>query len=195
MAYEKTAIPDEFWKAIRDCDKAYDDTFLYGVKTTGIFCKPSCKSRLPNIENVTIFRNANMALKENFRPCKRCKPDGLILPVEEWIKQMTEWIDRHYSQPISLHSLGEIFHGSPFHLQRQFKKVTGISPAEYIQKVRLERAVQMLETTEQTIAEIGLSAGFASTPYFISLFKKKLGTTPAAYRKNYLRSGGIDHET
>lgn len=183
MANEHAVIPEKYWKAIKDCDKAYDDIFLYGVKSTGIFCRPSCRSRIPNIENVTIFHHAAQALAENFRPCKRCKPEGLSLPEEEWIKQIKEWIDQHYSQPITLHLLGDIFHGSPFHLQRIFKRVTGKSPTEYIQDIRLEKAIHMLETTEHSIADVGASAGFPSTPYFISLYKKKLGTTPAAYRK------------
>jgi len=180
VAYEQ--IPKEYWNAIKECDKSYDDLFLYGVKTTGIFCRPSCRSRVPNIGNVAIFQNAAQALAENFRPCKRCKPEGLSLPAEEWIKQIIVWIDQHYCAPITLHQLGDLFHGSPYHLQRVFKRVTGKSPTEYIQDIRLEKAVHMLEAGEQSIADVGASAGFPSTPYFISLFKKKLGTTPAAYR-------------
>ncbi|KAF0822794.1 bifunctional transcriptional activator/DNA repair enzyme AdaA [Cytobacillus firmus] len=180
MAYEQ--IPEEYWTAIKDCDKSYDDLFLYGVKTTGIFCRPSCRSRVPHIGNVAIFKNADQAMAENFRPCKRCRPEGLSLPAEEWVKQITGWIDQHYSSPITLQQLGDLFHGSPYHLQRVFKRVTGKSPTEYIQDIRLEKAIYLLEAGDQSVADVGASAGFPSTPYFISLFKKKLGTTPAAYR-------------
>ncbi|MFD6440955.1 bifunctional transcriptional activator/DNA repair enzyme AdaA [Peribacillus sp. NPDC060186] len=185
MSLKKTDIPNDYWKAIIDCDAAYDDHFLYGVKTTGIFCRPSCKSRVPNKENVKIFKNAYMALEENFRPCKRCKPEGLNLPTEEWIEQITEWINQHYSEPLTLNKLADISHGSPYHLQRLFKRVKGLSPTEYIQQLRLEKAIRMLESSEQPVTEIGLAAGFSSTPYFITLFKKKMGNTPSGYRKAY----------
>ncbi|MGE7764945.1 bifunctional transcriptional activator/DNA repair enzyme AdaA [Peribacillus sp. NPDC096540] len=185
MNLKKTDIPNDYWKAIIECDAAYDDHFLYGVKTTGIFCRPSCKSRVPNKENVQIFKNANMALEENFRPCKRCKPEGLNLPTEEWIEQITEWIDQHYSEPLTLNTLADISHGSPYHLQRLFKRVKGLSPTEYIQQLRLEKAIRMLESSEQPVTEIGLAVGFSSTPYFITLFKKKTGNTPSGYRKAY----------
>ncbi|MFE4241908.1 bifunctional transcriptional activator/DNA repair enzyme AdaA [Peribacillus butanolivorans] len=185
MNLKKTDIPNDYWKAIVECDAAYDDHFLYGVKTTGIFCRPSCKSRVPNKENVQIFKNANMALEENFRPCKRCKPEGLNLPTDEWIEQITEWIDQHYSEPLTLNTLADISHGSPYHLQRLFKRVKGLSPTEYIQQLRLEKAIRMLESSEQPVTEIGLAVGFSSTPYFITLFKKNTGYTPSGYRKAY----------
>ncbi|PLR68677.1 AraC family transcriptional regulator [Bacillus sp. UMB0893] len=182
---KKSNIPDAFWNAIKESDSEYDDMFFYGVETTGIFCRPSCKSRLPNKENVLIFKNAYIALEENFRPCKRCKPDGLHLPAEQWIEQIVQWIDQYYFESLTLQTLADISHGSPYHLQRLFKKVKGISPSEYVQQVRLEKAIYQLETTELSISDIGLAVGFSSTPYFITLFKKRLGETPSAYRKDY----------
>lgn len=182
---KKSNIPDAFWNAIKESDSEYDDKFFYGVETTGIFCRPSCKSRLPNKENVRIFKNAYIALEKNFRPCKRCKPDGLHLPAEQWIEQIVQWIDQYYFESLTLQTLADISHGSPYHLQRLFKKVKGISPSEYVQQVRLEKAIYQLETTELSISDIGLAVGFSSTPYFITLFKKRLGETPSAYRKDY----------
>jgi AraC family transcriptional regulator of adaptative response / methylphosphotriester-DNA alkyltransferase methyltransferase len=178
-------IPYAFWNAIKECDSEYDDKFYYGVETTGIFCRPSCKSRLPNKENVRIFKHAYIALEEKFRPCKRCKPDGLQLPAEEWIEQITQWIDENYSESLTLHKLAEISHGSPYHLQRLFKQIKGISPSEYVQQVRLEKAIEKLEKTEFSITDISLTVGFLSTPYFITFFKKKVGHTPSEYRRNY----------
>ncbi|OAH57402.1 AraC family transcriptional regulator [Domibacillus aminovorans] len=185
MEVKKSKIPDAYWRAIIECDAAYDDTFFYGVTTTGIFCRPSCKSKTPNQENVRIFKNAYIALEEKFRPCKRCKPDGLQLPAEEWVEQIVEWIDHHYTEPLTLHTLADISHGSPYHLQRLFKRVKGISPTEYIQQVRIEKAMNKLEITEQSIADIGTAVGFLNTPYFITLFKKMVGNTPSGYRKAY----------
>lgn len=180
-----TLIPDTFWKAIVDNDAFFDDQFFYGVKTTGIFCRPSCKSRLPKRENVRIFKNAYAALDENFRPCKRCRPDGLNLPAEEWIDQIAEWIDAHFTDAVALETLAETFHGSPYHLQRLFKQFKGQSPLAYTQQKRLEKTLQLLQASELPIAEIASSAGFGSTAYFITFFKKSTGLTPARYRKSF----------
>lgn len=185
MKSKHSNIPDAFWNAIKECDSEYDGKFYYGVETTGIFCRPSCKSRLPNKENVLIFKHVYIALEEKFRPCKRCKPDGLRLPALEWIQQIVTWIDQHYSESLTLHTLAELSHGSPFHLQRLFKRVKGLSPSEYVQQVRLEKAIDKLETTDFSISDISFSVGLSSTPYFITFFKKKVGHTPSEYRKNY----------
>jgi len=191
---KKADFPYEYWKAIIDCDAAYDDHFLYGVITTGIFCRPSCKSRVPKKENVKIFKNAMKALEEGFRPCKRCKPEGLNVPTEEWVEQIAGWIDTHYSEPLTLNKLADISHGSPYHLQRSFKRVKGISPTEYIQRLRLEKATWLLETSELPITEIGSAVGFSSTPYFMTLFKRKMGNTPSGYRNAYLKTQALERE-
>ncbi|MDN7246795.1 bifunctional transcriptional activator/DNA repair enzyme AdaA [Planococcus shenhongbingii] len=190
-----TAIPAAYWKAIMENDASFDDKFFYGVRTTRIFCRPSCSSRIPNKENVLIFKNAYAALDKNFRPCKRCKPDGLNLPAEEWIGQITEWIDEHFTEPVTLERLADISHGSPYHLQRLFKRLKGSSPLEYIQQLRLEKAVWLLEETDYPIAEVGRLAGFPNASYFITLFKKKNGQTPASFRQaRKVKKGENMHE-
>lgn len=176
-------IPEDYWKAIVECDPSFNDTFIYAVKTTKIFCKPSCRSREPKRENVLVFNNAYMAMDAGYRPCKRCKPDGANLPAEEWIGQITSWIDGHYHEHLTLEGLADLFHGSPFHLQRMFKKAKGMTPAEYIQDLRLEKAAGMLLESGSTVTDISEAVGYSSTPYFTTLFKKKFGSTPAAYRK------------
>jgi AraC family transcriptional regulator, regulatory protein of adaptative response / methylphosphotriester-DNA alkyltransferase methyltransferase len=176
-------IPDDYWKAIIECDSSYDETIIYAVKTTGIYCRPSCRSRVPNRGNVRIFKNSYIAMKEGYRPCKRCKPDGASLPAEEWVRQIAAWIESNYSAAITLNEIAELFHGSPFHLQRVFKRVQGISPTEFLQKIRMEKAIVLLQTSEKAVSEIAAEIGFQSTPYFITLFKKKFGCTPAAYRR------------
>ncbi|WP_184404111.1 bifunctional transcriptional activator/DNA repair enzyme AdaA [Geomicrobium halophilum] len=176
-------IKNEYWIAIVMNDASYDDLFFYGVTSTGIFCRPSCKSRVPNKENVRIFKNAELAIAEAFRPCKRCKPDGLQLPDEEWISHIVEWIDTHFQEPLTLEILAEMSHGSPYHLQRTFKKMKGMTPNEYIQGVRLAKAVEYLKNTDMSVTEIGSSVGFSNTAYFITWFKQRMKRTPANFRK------------
>ncbi|WP_309475296.1 helix-turn-helix domain-containing protein [Bacillus sp. 03113] len=155
----------------------------YAVKTTGIFYRPSCKSRATKKDNVHIFYEAEQAFAEGFRPCKRCKPGGLRLPDEEWVVQMTTYIDKHFNEFLTLEILADVCHGSPYHLHRTFKRIKGITPVEYIQNKRMKEAIRYLTTTNKSPAKIGLEVGIPNISYFITLFKKKTGNTPAYYRK------------
>lgn len=179
---QTVSIPAAYWKAICTNDASFDEKFFYGVQSTGIFCRPSCKSRLPKKENVRIFKNAFAALKADYRPCKRCKPDGLVLPAAEWVEQIAEWLDVHFTEPATLERLAEISHGSPHHLQRLFKRFKGVSPSEYVQKLRLEKAAELLKADTLSVTEAGREAGFGNTAYFITLFKKTNGMTPGQFR-------------
>lgn len=189
MNKQNQSISAVYWKALTENDPSFDDQFFYGVQTTGIFCRPSCKSRVPNKDNVRIFKNAFIALEEGYRPCKRCKPDGLKLPIEEWVQQIVEWIDNHFTEDVSLEQLAGLTHSSPYHLQRSFKRIAGVSPSVYVQQLRLEKAAKALSETDQPIAEIARAVGFSTTPYFITLFKKNTGYTPAQFRKGVNRNG------
>ncbi|MBT2653929.1 methylphosphotriester-DNA--protein-cysteine methyltransferase family protein [Bacillus sp. ISL-18] len=177
-------ITDENWKAIIENDPAYNDLFFYAVKSTGIFCKPSCKSRVPKKENVRIFQSSEQAMLANFRPCKRCKPTEPNLPDQEWIHSITNFIQENYHCKLTLETLAEISHGSPYHLQRTFKKVKGMTPVEYIHDVRIIKAKELLIKSDRAVAEISRMVGMPNTPYFITLFKKKAGETPAQYRQS-----------
>src|SRR4051794_40034310 len=114
-------LTNERWQAITQNDQSYDAVFIYAVTSTGICCRPSCKSREPKKENVRIFNNVVEALSAGFRPCKRCKPGGRSLPDEEWTTQIKEYINANYHEPLSLELLADMCHGSPYHLQRTFK--------------------------------------------------------------------------
>jgi AraC family transcriptional regulator of adaptative response / methylphosphotriester-DNA alkyltransferase methyltransferase len=176
-------LTDEKWQAIINNDTSYDSQFFYAVKTTGIFCRPSCKSRSPKRENIVLFQTAEQALSANYRPCKRCKPTGQRLPDDEWVSLVTEYIDRNYMKALTLNILADISHGSPYHLHRTFKNIKGITPIEYIQNTRIEQAKKQLLSSDKPVSEVGMSVGMSNTPYFITLFKRKTGHTPANYRQ------------
>ncbi|PGY06367.1 bifunctional transcriptional activator/DNA repair enzyme AdaA [Bacillus sp. AFS031507] len=176
-------MTNEKWQAIIDNDASYNNQFFYAVKTTGIFCKPSCKSRIPKKENIRIFLNAEQALRANFRPCKRCKPTNERLPDSEWVAFITEYIDKNFIEKLTLETLANIAHGSPYHLHRTFKKIKGITPVEYIQQVRVNAAKEYLIHTNKAIADLAICVGMPNASYFITLFKKKTGLTPAQFRQ------------
>lgn len=182
---EAAPIPEEMWQAIIHNDASSDGRFIYAVRTTGIFCKPSCKSRVPNRANVRVFANAQQALDARFRPCKRCKPTGERLPDQEWVAQIKHCIETNYTDTLTLNVLADMCHGSPYHLHRTFKRITGMTPVEYVQRTRAAKAAELLLRTERPVADIALAVGLPSSAYFITLFKTITGQTPGEYRKTH----------
>lgn len=183
-------LTEEKWQAIINNDASYDSRFFYAVKSTGIFCRPSCKSRPPKKENVRLFPNAERALAEHYRPCKRCKPNGLRLPDEDWVDQITHYIDSNYGETLTLETLADMCHGSPYHLHRTFKRIKGITPVEYVQHTRMAKARGFLSRSDQPVADIAMAVGIPNASYFITLFKKRTGRTPAEYRQ-WIRNQSI----
>ena len=173
------------WQAILANDASQDGHFIYAVVTTRIFCRPSCKSRPPKRENVLVFATAEQARAAHFRPCKRCKPEGLRLPDQEWVEQIADYIDRHFQDKLTLETLAEACHGSPYHLQRTFKRVMRMTPTEYLMRRRIDEVKRALAEPEsqRTVAEIAREVGIGSSAYLITLFKKMTGVTPNEYRK------------
>ncbi|OCT11494.1 AraC family transcriptional regulator [Paenibacillus pectinilyticus] len=176
-------MQERYWQAIVANDATYDGTFYYAVATTGIFCRPSCKSRVPKREHVRIFRNRQAAMSENFRPCKRCRPDGIRLPDEEWVAQMKDHIEENFAEPLTLATLAEHFYASTYHLQRTFKRIAGVTPLMYLQEVRLAAAKKLLSTTDMAVQEIGARVGMANAAHFATLFLKRTGLTPTEFRQ------------
>jgi len=186
MPDQDIELTDEIWQAIIGNDGSLDGTLIYAVKTTGIFCRPSCKSKPPNKTNIRLFRNVEQALGARFRPCKRCKPTGERLPDDEWVSLVEEYIGNRYMEPLTLDHLAEASHGSPYHLHRTFKRIKGVTPLDYVQNFRIAKAKELLAATDLPVAIVGSNVGLPNAPYFITLFKRKTGLTPAQYRRSLL---------
>lgn len=177
-------LTDEKWDAIVGNDSSYDGKFYYAVVTTGIFCRPSCKSKTPARANVRVFSNPGSARAEHYRPCKRCKPDGRQQPMEEWVGHIVRLIETRYSEPLNLNGLAEMIHGSPFHVHRSFKRIMGgITIHEYVQKTRIAAAKRVLAESNNSMAEIALMVGIPNSAHFTTLFRKITGLTPTDYRR------------
>ncbi|MBM6388070.1 MAG: methylphosphotriester-DNA--protein-cysteine methyltransferase family protein [Paenibacillus sp.] len=177
------SLDETQWTAIISNDASYDGKFYYGVRTTGIFCRPSCKSKDPKYENVLGFHHPEDAQEQGFRPCKRCKPTGQRVPDQEWVSVVTNYINHHYSESLTLDILAQISHGSPYHLHRVFKRITGVTPVQYIQDTRMTKAKKLLASTTLSISDIGRQVGITNPAYFSAVFRKLTGQTPAHYRE------------
>lgn len=118
------------WLAVLKRDASRDGEFVFAVSSTGIYCRPSCPAKRPRRENVIFFRRPDDAEKSGYRACLRCRPRATSghAPTET-VKAICRYIEQHLDEPITLARLGQEFHQSPFHLQRTFKTVLGVTLA------------------------------------------------------------------
>jgi AraC family transcriptional regulator of adaptative response/methylated-DNA-[protein]-cysteine methyltransferase len=173
------------WESVLQRDASADDRFLYAVTTTGIYCRPSCPSRRPKRDNVAFFSSAAAAEEAGFRACQRCRPNRAKAP-HRAVERAREYIDAHITdlgeERITLELLGEESGLSPYHLQRKFKEIVGLTPAQYIRARKSERLKGELKRGE-TVSRATFGAGYGSSSRVYGDSDKRLGMTPATYRR------------
>jgi AraC family transcriptional regulator of adaptative response/methylated-DNA-[protein]-cysteine methyltransferase len=178
---------DPRWNAVINKDPAADGQFLFGVSTTGVYCRPSCGARRPRPENVSFFATTVEAEAAGFRPCRRCQPDQP--PLAERHAALVAALCRHMEQaesPPSLESLAEQAGLSPWHVHRIFKSVTGLTPRQYALALRTTRLQAQL-TGGKSVTDALHAAGFGSAAGFYAASTAALGMPPRRYR-----AGGAD---
>src|SRR5450755_3829193 len=127
-----SAADERRWNAVCARDAAHDGEFVFAVSSTGVYCRPSCAARRPRRENVQFFTRPDQAEQAGYRACLRCRPKTVPGSAEsEGVKAICRFIEQHLDEPVTLDRLGKEFDQSPFHLQRRFKTVLGITPREY----------------------------------------------------------------
>ena len=175
---------DGFWQAVTDRDRRYDGRFVYAVRSTGIYCRPSCPSRRPRREQVQFFDGPDAAMQAGFRPCRRCQPDKATVedPNLGLVEQMCRYLAESDDYSPTLEDLSARFHMSPYHLQRTFKRIVGVTPKQYAAAQRAERLKTRLKE-KQTVTEALYEAGYSSSSTAYSQFTGQLGMTPATYRR------------
>jgi AraC family transcriptional regulator of adaptative response/methylated-DNA-[protein]-cysteine methyltransferase len=180
---------DPRWARIAARDKTADGHLWYSVSTTGVYCRPSCPSRIANPKNVGLHNNLESAKATGFRACKRCNPDGPSIAAENaaWVAKACRIIEEREEEP-SLEALAEAIGRSPSYFHRVFKAITGLTPKHYATAHRAKKVREGL-TSGNTVTETIYEAGFNSSGRFYEKSADMLGMTPARYR-----TGGTDEE-
>ena len=131
----------ELWNAVVERDASRDGSFVFAVRSTGIYCRPSCPARRPRREQVSFFPLPEAAEEAGFRACKRCHPRqaGASNPQVEIVRRICHLIDEHEEASPTLESLSKAVGVNAYHLQRTFKNIMGITPRQYAESTRLRR--------------------------------------------------------
>lgn len=178
-----TQLADRRWQAVAHRNPQADGEFVYAVRTTGVYCRPSCPSRAARRENVEFFESNERAAAAGYRPCKRCRPDA---PSQQQIRsalvlQACQSIEQSASA-LSLAQLAQQAGMSPHHFHHIFKAATGITPKAFHKAVLARRAAASLQTAQSVTAAI-YDAGFSSAGRFYAEAPAMLGMAPGSYRK------------
>jgi AraC family transcriptional regulator, regulatory protein of adaptative response / methylated-DNA-[protein]-cysteine methyltransferase len=174
---------DRRYAAVVARDNAFDSDFVYSVATTGVYCRPSCPSRLARRENMAFHATRKEAEAAGFRPCKRCKPDAPPLR-EQHARRVAEAcrLIETVEEPLKLDTLAEMVGLSPYHFHRLFKAIVGVTPKAYATAHRQKRLRDNL-TRSTNVTEAIHDAGFNSSGRFYANSDEVLGMTPTDFRK------------
>jgi AraC family transcriptional regulator of adaptative response/methylated-DNA-[protein]-cysteine methyltransferase len=171
------------WNAVVTRDRSASGTFVYGVRSTGVYCRPGCASRRPRRDRIAFFDTPDEAERAGFRACRRCQPQNAV-DSDPWVDRIRRAcaylanVDGH----VTLRSLARRLGGSPYHLQRNFKRIVGITPRQYAEACRLQRIRRGLRESK-SVTDATLDAGFGSSSRLYERAVPKLGMTPSMYRR------------
>ncbi len=180
------------WEAVRTRNAAADGAFVYAVRSTGIYCRPSCPSRRPDAARVRFFRLPAAAERAGFRPCRRCKPGSAPLhdPKLDAVAKVCRLIDARIAadsgsgasdeERLTLSALAKLAGMSPHQLERAFRKVMGVTPRQYADAGRMGRLKSHLRKGDDVTTAL-YDAGFGSSSRLYERAPLQLGMTPAEY--------------
>ncbi|HEV6965852.1 Ada metal-binding domain-containing protein [Roseateles sp.] len=193
-----TLPPDAAYAALQAHDARFDGRLYVGVTSTGIYCRPVCRVRLPRRENCRFFATAAQAEAERFRPCMKCRPELAPRPLA-WTtmdasrtlaQQAAAWLDACDDADASVEDLARHLGITSRHLRRIFQAEHGVSPLQYLQTRRLLLAKALLTDSQLPVQDVAYAAGFASLRRFNSAFLEHYRLQPTALRKAGREAGG-----
>ncbi|ALC82899.1 MULTISPECIES: bifunctional transcriptional activator/DNA repair enzyme AdaA [Bacillus] len=172
-----TSDKKEFYEALLDKKTEYEGIFYVGVKTTGVFCRPTCPARKPKFENCEFFETAQQALLASFRPCKRCRPLSHPNHVSELVRTLVEAVEENPEKRWKDKDFQELSVDAST-ARRQFKKRFGMTFVEYARARRMGLAMKQIRVGE-TVMDAQLSSGYESSSGFRDAFSRIMGEAPA----------------
>jgi AraC family transcriptional regulator of adaptative response/methylated-DNA-[protein]-cysteine methyltransferase len=174
---------EQAWDAVSRRDPGWDGRLVYGVLTTGVYCRPSCPSRRALRKNVRFYATTAEAERDGLRPCLRCRPTEAAASPPAWVRELCDHIRRECDSgaPLTLVELGRRVGLSPTHLQRSFLAAVGVTPRQYAELCRLERLKGELRGGDSVTGAI-YAAGFGSSSRVYERADSRLGMTPGEYR-------------
>lgn len=170
------------WTAVERRDAALDGQFVFAVRTTGVYCRPSCPSRRPRRENVSFFSDPAAAEAAGYRACLRCEPRSLETRAERAVEAARARLDAGQGTAVPLSELAREAGLSSDHLQRLFRRQLGVSPRQYAAALRAERLKRNLQSGT-TVSRASYDAGYGASSRVYESAARSLAMTPAAYRK------------
>ena len=170
------------WRAVASRSREADGSFVFAVRTTGVYCRPSCPARRPLRRNVSFYAVPEAAEAAGFRSCRRCRPGGLASPdpAVERMRQVCRHIDAHSEESPSLQELSAVAGLSQHHFHRTFRRIVGITPREYADARRFGALKQRLKKGDP-VTEATYAVGYGSSSRVYERTPSHLGMTPSAY--------------
>ncbi|HYL10367.1 MAG TPA: bifunctional DNA-binding transcriptional regulator/O6-methylguanine-DNA methyltransferase Ada [Candidatus Acidoferrales bacterium] len=171
------------WRAVLARDPRRDAEFVFAVRSTGIYCRPSCPSRRPLRKHVLFFTQPEAAEQSGFRPCRRCRPRETVRQNRAaLVERVTRHIQDHADEPLRLSMLAKLMGLSPHHAQRVFRRVLGVTPRQFADAVRIHRLKSQLRKGDNVTTSL-YEAGYGSSSRLYERSDAQLGMTPATYRR------------
>lgn len=165
-------------KAMQDCDSTYDGSFYPGVITTGIYCLPSCKAKLPKLENVRFFSSREEAIAAGLRGCKRCKSEKYPDVLPSWLHKVVRFMKDNRDKRLTETKLIQLTGADISTVRRYFKDHVGVTPLAFHRKLRLNYARELLDSGNDHFTA-ALEIGYESSSGFRDAFIKEFGVLPS----------------
>src|SRR3954453_16713433 len=175
---------DAYWTAVSTRDAAFDGVIYYAVRSTGVYCQPSCPSRRPRRENIEFFTQPEHAERAGFRACRRCRPNEVKTTSVhvELVRRACRYVEQNIQSSLGLEDIAHALGVSGGFLHRVFKRLTGISPRQYVEARRLNAFKLELRLNQRSVAEAIYEEGYGSSSRLYERASDFIGMSPRQYR-------------